>query len=138
MGLYINPGNENFKEIRNDTYIDKTGMISVLNKTLNTKDRLTCVSRARRFGKSYAAQMLCAYYCYGCDSSFLFDDLNIADDLAYRDYLNKYNVLYLDIARMMSNANSKRINLNSPPYLVTTFSIRQCLLYHKWAWAQIR
>ena len=28
MGYYINPGNENFKVIRNDEYIDKSGIIS--------------------------------------------------------------------------------------------------------------
>ncbi|MEZ3486531.1 MAG: AAA family ATPase [Lachnospiraceae bacterium] len=39
---------------------------------------MTCVSRPRRSGKSYAAKMLCAYYDRSCDSSALFDDLEIA------------------------------------------------------------
>lgn len=37
-------------------------MISRINETIDTPRRLTCVSRPRRFGKSFAAQMLCAYY----------------------------------------------------------------------------
>lgn len=62
MGTYLNPGNSGFAGIRNDIYIDKSGLISLVNDTIETPRRLTCVSRPRRFGKSFAAQMLCAYY----------------------------------------------------------------------------
>lgn len=60
MGNYLNVGNAGFAAIRKGLYIDKTRMISFINRTLGTKDKLTCVSRPRRFGKSFAAQMLCA------------------------------------------------------------------------------
>ena len=30
MGFYLNPGNENFRFIVNDEYIDKSGLISVI------------------------------------------------------------------------------------------------------------
>ncbi|MBQ9003163.1 MAG: AAA family ATPase, partial [Eggerthellaceae bacterium] len=36
------------------------------------------VSRPRRFGKSYAAKMLVAYYSCGCDSASLFEGLEIS------------------------------------------------------------
>ena len=94
MGFYINPGNENFKEILNDYYIDKTGLITVINNTLGKTNRLSCVSRPRRFGKSYAANMLAAYYDCSCDSHELFDGLEIAGDSGYEKHINKYNVLY--------------------------------------------
>lgn len=55
MGNYLNPGNSGFKEIRNSTYVDKSGLIELINQTLETKQKLTCVSRPRRFGKSFAA-----------------------------------------------------------------------------------
>ena len=55
----------------------------------NKQDKL---SRPRRFGKSFAAQMLCAYYDKTCDSAGLFDDLEIAGDIRYRDYRNRYDV----------------------------------------------
>jgi len=61
MGIYLNPGNSGFVEITNGDYIDKTGMIELINAKINTPKKLICVSRPRRFGKSYAAQMLCAY-----------------------------------------------------------------------------
>ena len=95
MGNYINPGNSGFSEIRNDIYVDKTGLIGLINQTIDTPRRLTCVSRPRRFGKSFAAQMLCAYYGKTCDSSMLFDDLKIASDTQYRKHLNQYDVIYL-------------------------------------------
>ena len=98
MGIYINPGNEAFRVKRNDKYVDKSGLINVLNQTIGKRNKLSCISRPRRFGKSYAAQMLCAYYCIGCDSAPLFDDLEIAKDETYRKHLNQYNVLALDIA----------------------------------------
>ena len=75
MGYYINRGNQGFREIKTKNYVDKTGMIGLINNMLNTEQRLICVSRPRRFGKTYAAQMLSAYYCSGCDSRDLFDDL---------------------------------------------------------------
>lgn len=62
MGAYINRGNAAFTGYTNGEYIDKTGMIAYINSTLNTGNRLTCVTRPRRFGKSIAANMLCAYY----------------------------------------------------------------------------
>ncbi len=90
MGFCINPGNGNFKEIRNDDYIDKSGLIAVINITIGRKNRLSCVSRPRRFGKSYAANMLAAYYDCSSDSRALFDDLEIAKNPDYEKHLNQY------------------------------------------------
>lgn len=61
MGTYLNPGNSGFAEILKTDYVDKTGLISLINSTIETKKKLTCISRPRRFGKSYAAQMLRTY-----------------------------------------------------------------------------
>lgn len=68
MGNYLNIGNDGFKSVRKTYYVDKTGMIAFINETLGTTDKLTCVSRPRRFGKSFAAKMLGAYYDRSCDS----------------------------------------------------------------------
>jgi hypothetical protein len=106
MGNYLNIGNAGFQAIRKDTYVDKTGLISFINNTLGTKRKLTCVSRPRRFGKSYAAQMLCAYYDKSCDSRGLFEDLEIASDPFFDEHLNKYDVIYLDITLFISGASN--------------------------------
>lgn len=109
MGIYLNPGNNSFQEIRNDLYVDKSGLISLINRTINTPQKLTCISRPRRFGKSYVAKMLCAYYDRTCDSSKLFQDLMIAQDAHYQDYLNQYNVIYLDMTTIMGEVDKKEL-----------------------------
>lgn len=102
MGNYVNPGNAGFTAAVRDTYVDKTELISFINSTLGTKRKLTCVSRPRRFGKSYAAQMLCAYFDKSCDSSELFKNLKISKDDSYKEHLNQHNVIYLDITWFIS------------------------------------
>lgn len=109
MGNYLNPGNCGFTSIRNDTYIDKSGLIRLINQGINTPRCLTCVSRPRRFGKSFAAKMLCAYYDKSCDSAVLFDDLVIAQDPHYKEHLNQYNVIYLDMTSVIGVTDKKEI-----------------------------
>ena len=109
MGIYINPGNNGFAEIVNGDYIDKTGMIELINKRIGTTDKLVCISRPRRFGKSYAAKMLCAYYDRTCDSHYLFDEKEIAETNGYEEHINQYNVIILDMAQMVEESDG-----NSP------------------------
>ncbi|MCD7750522.1 MAG: ATP-binding protein [Lachnospiraceae bacterium] len=104
MGTYLNPGNQGFETIRNGIYVDKTGLIDYVNSTINTPEKLTCFSRPRRFGKSFAAKMLCAYYDRSCDSRSLFEGLEIAGKNSFEAYLNQYDVIYLDITRFISTA----------------------------------
>ena len=98
MGTYLNPGNSGFAEILKSEYVDKTGLISLINSTIGSRKKLTCISRPRRFGKSYAAQMLCAYYDRSCDSQKLFERLDISKDPDFDKHRNKYDVIYLDMA----------------------------------------
>lgn len=104
MGKYLNIGNAGFEAVRKGRYVDKTGMISFINSTLGTTDKLTCVSRPRRFGKSFAAKMLCAYYDKSCDSRVLFEGLEITEDPSFLKYLNQYDVIFLDITEFTSDA----------------------------------
>ena len=106
MGIYINRGNSSFAKARRSEYVDKSMLVSFINGTLCTDRCLTCVSRARRFGKSMAAQMLYAYYDKSCDSRKLFEDLKVASpdnpanknaDTAFETHLNKYPTIYIDI-----------------------------------------
>lgn len=104
MGKYLNIGNAGFTTITKGTYVDKTELIAFINSTIGTRDKLTCISRPRRFGKSYAAQMLSAYYDRSCDSEALFCDYKIAADPSFKKNLNRYDVIYLDITWFISNA----------------------------------
>ena len=119
MGIYLNPGNEGFRRIIKSNYVDKTGLIALLNPLIGTSRNLTCVSRPRRFGKSYAAQMLCAYYDKSCDSAELFSSYAIADDSTYKFHLNRYHVINLDISGFVSDAKTRGVSLNDVPVMIT-------------------
>ena len=43
MGIYLNPGNEEFKRIIKSNYIDKTGLIGIINSKIGTKKNLVCL-----------------------------------------------------------------------------------------------
>ena len=93
MGTYLNPGSDRFQEtINTDIYVDKTEMISYLNEILKTERKYVSVSRPRRFGKSIAANMLCAYYGKG-DSRELFAPSKLAECEGWDRYLNQFDVI---------------------------------------------
>ena len=99
MGLYFNPGNSSFQSaVRSRIYIDKTGLLSLLNSRILTEDKCIALSHARRFGKSQAAGMIDAYYSLGSDSRELFSKFAIAKAPDFEEHLNKYNVIHLDIS----------------------------------------
>lgn len=106
MGVFINTGKKEFESVRVDEYVDKSMLIAYVNSVLGSRQRkFMCVTRARRFGKSIAANMLCAYYDHSVDSHDLFDDLKIAKDPSYEQYINKYPVIYLDVSGFTGDAN---------------------------------
>ena len=115
MGTYINPGNVSFRKIDDPDYVDKTMLIELTNQRIGRAKCLICVSRPRRFGKSYAAKMLSAYYDCSCDSHTLFDNKKIAACADYTTHLNKYNVINLDITSFISEAKSRRTPLIKIP-----------------------
>ncbi len=81
MGIYLNPGCENFiTSLRSQIYVDKSMLISVVNGKIGTQQKYMCLSRPRRFGKTMGLDMLVAYYVYGQDSHALFDGLRIKED----------------------------------------------------------
>lgn len=107
MGLYLNPGNDAFyMAVNDDIYVDKSEMISWVNRKLNKNSRYICVSRPRRFGKSMTAEMLASYYSRGCDSSELFEKLKTADSPSFKRHLNKYDVIHLNIQQFLRKTDS--------------------------------
>ena len=109
MGTYINIGNAGFKTARSIAYVDKSGLIDVVNRTLFTARMFSCVTRCRRFGKSMAAMMLNAYYDHSCDSRQLFEGLQIADSPTFEQHLNKYPVIYLDMTEFVTRFRDEGI-----------------------------
>ena len=108
MGIYLNPNNDNFKKVlANEIYVDKTMMLREMNGFIEKANNYICVSKARRFGKTVAGNMLAAYYSKGCDSLELFDGLAISKDSSYNKYLNKYNVIQIDLNSEYQNSSNK-------------------------------
>ncbi len=107
MGIYLNPGCENFiTSLRSQIYVDKSMLISVINGLIGTQQKYLCVSRPRRFGKTMGLDMLAAYYAYGQDSHALFDGLKIKEDPSYAEHIGKYNVLKINMQDFMTMTGS--------------------------------
>lgn len=143
-GQYVNPGNSGFQVMLNSEYVDKTGLIGQMNSRIDSSEGLVCVSRPRRFGKSYAAKMLCAYYDSSCDSRALFDGREISRMDGYEDHMNKYNVVCFDVTSFLSDIAQRHGDLGRVtemipcaikkdlvalyPYLDSEASLTDCLL----------
>lgn len=98
MGRFLNPDNSAFQTaINSEIYVDKTELLEYTNKVINTKQAFICNSRPRRFGKSITADMLTAYYSKGCDSEKMFSNYNIAKSQNFKMYLNKFDVIHIDV-----------------------------------------
>lgn len=111
MGMYFNPSNQGFKKAINDEiYIDKSGLLNILNNKLFIERNCISVSHARRFGKSQAAEMIDAYYSRGCDSKEIFSDLEISKSSDFEKHLNKYNVIHLDISSFADYYKEKLVS----------------------------
>ncbi len=107
--FYLNVNNSQRmlkKYLRNKIYVDKSLLIEEINPYLDTGDNSICITRPRRFGKTYNANMLAAYYTKGLDSKELFDNLKISQCDDYLEHLNQYNVVYIDFSIMSRNCNS--------------------------------
>ena len=118
MGTYLNPGNGGFAQMVRTDYVDKTGLICLVNETIGTSKNLTCISRPRRFGKSYAAKMLCAYYDGFCDSRELFSGYAVSRCEDFEKHLNKYHVISLDVTGFISDAQRNKKPLADVPNMI--------------------
>lgn len=118
MATYVNPGNAAFAEVLEGKYIDKTNLIGLLNSRIGKPNKLVCVSRARRFGKTFASKMLTAYYDCSCDSQNLFEDKYIAQSEDYQKHLNQYHVIALDVSGFTSEAGQDGHSLREVPAMI--------------------
>lgn len=112
MGIYLNPGNENFRRtIASGKYVDKTMMIAAMNTFIDKGNNYVCISRPRRFGKTIAGNMISAYYSKGCDSRELFLPYKIARDADFDSEdgrRNKQNVIKIDMNSEYQNTLEKQ------------------------------
>lgn len=106
MGIYLNPGPNAFEEAYNsEIFVDKTEMIMHTNSVVRTRQKYISVSRPRRFGKSMAADMLCAYYEKNCASE-LFKKCKLSTRSDWDRYLGKFDVIRLVITDFLGESRS--------------------------------
>ncbi|MCQ2193877.1 MAG: ATP-binding protein [Paludibacteraceae bacterium] len=108
MGLYLNPNAEAFlMGLNSEIYVDKSLVISELNKLACSQSNFVCMSRPRRFGKSMVGNMISAYYSKGCDTREIFSKMKVGQKSEYDKYLNKFNVIKLDLNGWYQNSIQK-------------------------------
>ena len=89
--LNTDSANRMFHILAHDKYyVDKSGMIEIMNARINTMNRYICITKPRRFGKTSIANMLGAYYGRSYHSESLFGDLKISKSESYAAHLNQY------------------------------------------------
>lgn len=105
MGLYLNPNAEAFLVNKNaKIYIDKSLVLKEINDLVCSNENFICMSRPRRFGKSMVGNMISAYYSKGCDTREVFSQMKFGQTSDYDKYLNKFNVIKLDLNGWYQNA----------------------------------
>ncbi len=103
MGIYLNPGAAMLRQGRNSrVYVDKSGLLGYLDSVINTEQKCVCVSRPRRFGKTMAANMVCAYYDRTVDGAAEFAGLEIASSPSFDAHRNRYDVLHINMQEFLS------------------------------------
>ena len=119
MGTYLNPNKAAFQmAVNSEIFVDKTVMIQYLNSIINTQQRFVSVSRPRRFGKTMAADMICAYYDRKADSRSLFEERKISNEADWDKYLMKYDVIRLVMTKFFKRDIAVKDSLNQMQRLV--------------------
>jgi len=117
MGKHLNPESTALYEAYQDLlYVDKSEMLSFLNRKVNTAENCICVTRPRRFGKTYAADMVSAYYGRNTDARPLFERLKISstrphvlplgDVVAWDTYLGAFDVVRVTMTEFLRGRRS--------------------------------
>lgn len=110
MGRYLNSRNTVFKEkLDSEIYIDKSKLIKGLNKRVCRDKKFLASTRPRRFGKSMNLQMISAYYNLAQDSHALFEGSQIRKCESYEKYINQFDILYLDVLRLIDEGQGRKI-----------------------------
>ena len=118
MGTYLNPGMLSFQmAVNSEIFVDKSEMIQYLNLLVNTQQRFVSVSRPRWFGKTMAADMICAYYDREADSRSLFAKRKLAVGMPFRngekeiswdEYLGRFDVIRLVMTKFFGKKTTAK------------------------------
>jgi hypothetical protein len=113
MGLYLNPNADAFQMgLNTEIYVDKSLILSELNKLVSSQGNFVCLSRPRRFGKSMAGNMISAYYSKGCDTREVFSQMKLGQEPGFDKHLNKFNVIKLDLNELYQKSKTEDLGMD--------------------------
>ncbi len=128
MGTYLNPGLQSYQmAVNSRIFVDKTEMIAYLNTLVNTQQRFVSVSRPRRFGKSMAADMICAYYDREANSRELFEKRKLAEnmptqmgdrEIRWDTYLGAFDVIHIVMTKFFKKKDTVEKSLQKMQQLI--------------------
>lgn len=125
MARQVSIGSQSFQDLREEKcyYIDKTHFIK---EWWETKDRITLITRPRRFGKTLNMNMLeCFFSDRYAGRSDLFEGLEIWEDEEYRKLQGTYPVINLSFAEVKSE------NYQQCSYTIQSI-IKECYQLHSY------
>ncbi|MDE6517806.1 MAG: AAA family ATPase, partial [Acetatifactor sp.] len=109
MGIYLN-GEDPYFMYKSETlrpfFVDKSKMLEELIPLVQEGNQFICVTRPRRFGKTIMANMIGAFFSCAHHAEDIFDSLNIAASLGYRENLNQHDVIYIDFSEIDDECKS--------------------------------
>ena len=99
MGIYVNPDSGRMRtNMRQDPYVDKSMILTELNKLYDAERRFLCVSRPRRFGKTMVGNLIATYYSRGAtDSRDIFERMRVAETEGWDAHLGEACVIKVDL-----------------------------------------
>lgn len=98
MGNYLNTVTVRdafLREYNSPYFVDKSALLEDLIQSVDRTDNCVCITRPRRFGKTMAANMIASFFSKECDMETVFDQLKIAAYDSYKDYMGKYDVVFI-------------------------------------------
>ena len=120
MGIFLNSRIpfDSYRAAASEAYfVDKSELLAELIPALGSSQRFFCITRPRRFGKSVMANMVGAFFSKNDDAAGVFAKLQIASPKvnerlekagrkSYQEYLNRYDIIYIDFSEMPESCNS--------------------------------
>ncbi|MDY5721579.1 MAG: AAA family ATPase [Succinivibrio sp.] len=88
---------KNFKSMLKNGYVDKSKIVNYINTHVLTCNKCVLLSMPHGFGKTTVTYTLAVYYQNKVDTKEIFSKLKISTIPNFDEYLNKFNVIHIDM-----------------------------------------
>lgn len=94
------------REVNSPYFVDKSLLLDELIPRIETGTNYICITRPRRFGKTVMANMIASFFSGECNAKNTFDRLQIAKSAFYKDYIGKYDVIFISLNELPRKCSS--------------------------------